>query len=510
MAQNFGPENVQPYAAGNAGQEGAAASFANGYAPMQVPGQAYAPQQSLLMAPVTQPQVTLVAAPRPEPPATTYLHPWELVHMPKWWKGYGYSATLRDTYRNPWWTPLATVSLGVVLYQLVSFAVFIIIGFIIAGQLGTQLLLSSFDPSLALDMSIFADLTNPISIIFLFGSVAAMLPGFWWAVKIIKRQSFGSISSVFGHLRWAALGKSTILAFVLFFILNGASLALDLANGGSVDFNIPSILTIVITLTVVPVQCATEEYIFRGILLQGFGRWIPRAAHILVPIIPAIIFTSLHNYDWLGLSTVFSLGLITGYLAMYLGGLEAGIAIHIANNVTIVLFQSIGLYDSSSDSSSMSWISVVLDIGIQLLFAAIIVWAAMKRGWFDKAGRDFIGDATKNLRQSVKNRRAQRKAAAAYGSADYASAPIPGAPQNYPYGQTYGQPYAQPPQYAQSPLYAQQQYGQYPQPVSAQPTTVPSPSVQSPSVVPSAVSVPYSGAAPAQNLPPYSQSPYSN
>ncbi|TCD54254.1 CPBP family intramembrane metalloprotease [Alloscardovia theropitheci] len=332
--------------------------------------------------------ISYVAPTIPDPPKTTYIQPNEVVHMRGWWKGYGYSATLKDTARNPWWTPFATTGIWFALFQVLSLGIFVILAFMVSGQEGIGSLAQNY--GFPLDPFGMNDSISPILLVLQFGSIAVMLPALWWALKIMKRQSFGSISSVFGHLRWAALLRSTIIAFTLFIILNFVSIAIDLASGVHYQLRWPSLLTIFLAITVVPIQCASEEYIFRGLLLQGFGRWIPRIAHILVPIIPAIIFTSLHSYELLELTAIFSLGLLNGYLAMYLGGLEAGIGIHIANNVSIVLFQSFG-FTSGTDTPDLTSriIAVAIDIALQLIFVAIIVWGAKKRGWFDNPGPDY-------------------------------------------------------------------------------------------------------------------------
>lgn len=172
----------------------------------------------------------------------------------------------------------------------------------------------------------------------------------------------------------------------------------------------PSIMSLLLIVTIIPIQCATEEYVFRGILIQAMGRWLPRAAHVLVPIIPAIIFTAMHGYDWIGLTTIFSLGIITGYLTMYLGGLEAGIGMHIANNVTIMLFAAIGLGDTSeSESGGTSLIFASIDIAVQLAIAALILFFAVKRGWFDAPGRDYAHEFYEKFMVSIKTWKIQRQ-----------------------------------------------------------------------------------------------------
>ncbi|MFD0704500.1 CPBP family intramembrane glutamic endopeptidase [Alloscardovia venturai] len=333
------------------------------------------------------------------PPKTTYRKPVELVQPRGWWRGDSYASTLRDTRSNPWWVPLATFGIFFVGYIALSIPAVVVAAINYFGTESIKSLLpfahKGFDPIVSAD---------PTSILLQFGGVAVMLPALWWAIYVLQRQSFGSLSSVFGHIRWRALGWSTFIAFIGFMLLNGISTYVDYRHGAALSPHFPNLYAILLTLTLIPVQCMTEEYLFRGALIQTMGRWIPRGlAQIFVPILPAIIFTSLHNYDWSGLSTVFCLGFIAGYLAMYFGGLEAGMGMHISNNVTIMLFTACGFVDTSpsanSPSGSTAWISAGIDIAVQIIIAVIIVVCASLFGWFMDEGKDYIGEFSKRIHQ---------------------------------------------------------------------------------------------------------------
>lgn len=349
-------------------------------------------------------------APRvPEPVQTTYTRPWELIRRNDWYKGHGYAATLRDTFRNPWWKPVAITFIFVLFYLLVSLALYVVAGLAAFGQLSIY----TYQQYMGLSPENFlANPASPTVILLTFGGVAIMLPALWWTIHTLKSQSFGSLSSVYGHLRWSAMFKSTAVSFIFFALLNLASIIVAIASGEKVTPHAPSIVSLLLIITVIPIQCATEEYVFRGLLLQAMGRWLPRITHVLVPIIPALIFTAMHDYDLIGLTTIFSLGIITGYLAMYLGGLEAGIGMHIANNVSIMLFAAFGFADGGDSDSATSPIFASIDIAVQITIAVIIVYLAVKRGWFDAPGRDYAREFYDGMMQSVtswKQRRSMRK-----------------------------------------------------------------------------------------------------
>ena len=81
-----------------------------------------------------------------------------------------------------------------------------------------------------------------------------------------------------------------------------------------------------------PLQAAAEEVFFRGYLLQALGslssnRWVGILAS-------ALLFALFHGVQngWLFASR-FAFGVLAAVLVVYVGGLEAGIAAHVVNNV---------------------------------------------------------------------------------------------------------------------------------------------------------------------------------
>ena len=81
-----------------------------------------------------------------------------------------------------------------------------------------------------------------------------------------------------------------------------------------------------------PIQAAAEEIFFRGYLLQALGSLVARPWFGVV--VSAVVFAFLHGTQNLPLF-IDRLGfaLLAGLLAWRTGGLEAGIAAHVINNV---------------------------------------------------------------------------------------------------------------------------------------------------------------------------------
>ncbi|WP_418969348.1 hypothetical protein [Alloscardovia omnicolens] len=122
------------------------------------------------------PAVSYTAPVIPEPLTTTYTRPWELIRRDDWYKGHGYAGTLRDTARNPWWKPLATIPIFILFYSLISLAVYVIVGFSAFGQVSFY----NYQQFIGLHPKSFLnDPASPTLILLTFGGVAVMLPALW-------------------------------------------------------------------------------------------------------------------------------------------------------------------------------------------------------------------------------------------------------------------------------------------------------------------------------------------
>ena len=120
-----------------------------------------------------------------------------------------------------------------------------------------------------------------------------------------------------------------------------------------------------------PIQAAAEEIFFRGYLMQALGSVVARPWFGVVT--SALVFALLHGTQNLALFVNrLAFGLLAGLLVWWVGGLEAGIAAHIVNNV--VAFVWAGLTTSIASLKavqSLTW----AQSGIQIL--AFVLAAAL-------------------------------------------------------------------------------------------------------------------------------------
>ena len=120
-----------------------------------------------------------------------------------------------------------------------------------------------------------------------------------------------------------------------------------------------------------PIQAAAEEIFFRGYLMQALGSANARPWFGVVT--SALVFALLHGTQNLALFVNrLAFGLLAGLLVWLVGGLEAGIAAHVLNN--LVAFGWAGLTTTIAalrTVQSLSW----AQSGIQIL--AFVVCAAL-------------------------------------------------------------------------------------------------------------------------------------
>lgn len=215
---------------------------------------------------------------------------------------------------------------------------------------------------------------TPLVFITFLSTVIPVIPAIFIARLITNFKPLGLIHSIAGRMRWSYLGVFLGFGFLIFglYYVGFATLDGSLTTQNSVHpLNSGMFwLYIVLILLIVPFQCYAEELLFRGYLMQTLGRWLKNPAWAII--IPAPIFMVLHGYGLWGLLSVLTMALIAGFLCWYTGGLEAGIGLHIANNVSIFIFGLLGLEDPFGAVREEQPLDFVQALILQLAFAGLV------------------------------------------------------------------------------------------------------------------------------------------
>ncbi len=284
-----------------------------------------------------------------------------------------------------WWRPMVGVVVVTVGFFLVPavLAIFFVLALVAGGGSGVD------D---ALERITDTDDVTPLVLAFLNVSLASAIPLCMLVNRVLHGLTPGWLASVRPRIRWSWLLVTFGLAFVALVVTVLVSVLLpttgDSSDVGS-ELNSWTSVTrdfVLVIVLLTPLQAAGEEYVFRGYLAQSFGGlfaslgpWVSRAAAVLVP---ALLFALAHGaQDAPIFVDRLAFGLVAGVLVITTGGLEAGIAMHVLNNLLAFGF-ALAYSDMTSalNPTGGSWWQLPVTLTQSLTYLALATWAARRRG----------------------------------------------------------------------------------------------------------------------------------
>ncbi|WP_148615701.1 CPBP family intramembrane glutamic endopeptidase [Nocardioides rubriscoriae] len=250
--------------------------------------------------------------------------------------GLEYHRLTRAGRGGGWWSVLAFVAAiaGFVAAQIVVTVGFLVY-FAVAGE----------DLQSVLDSLTDTSDVQPRTLLFLFLAIGVSIPFMMGAHRLITGLSPRWQISVAGRFRWRwmlvtmglallALGVNIALSAVLP-VGAVAETPSTTGSGGLNDFTQQSLQFLLVIVLLVPFQAAAEEYVFRGLMMQGCGSFgsSARVAKVVAVVLPALVFALFHGAQSAPIFIDrFAFGMVAGVLAIGTGGIEAGIGFHIVNN----------------------------------------------------------------------------------------------------------------------------------------------------------------------------------
>ena len=271
-----------------------------------------------------------------------------------------------EKYR--WYKPILVFIIGLIIMLIFQLILMVVFG-AIYGESAMDIITGGGYEVLNTNLGeIFTDL-----------SVIVMIPALYIATKIVRDRPFSSYASSRGGWNFKLYLKALIIPFIALMVFQGIDVVINGADG-TYHF---SILFLIASLILVPLQCTAEEFVYRGLIMQTFGSWfkIP----VLAIVLQGIIFSVSHGYNSLGLVEVFVSGLIFGFLTWKTNGIEVSSAMHTANNFSISLFIMFGL---RSATSAPQFNDVVISIVFDIILCAIMYYVIMKTDWFSEIKED--------------------------------------------------------------------------------------------------------------------------
>lgn len=201
--------------------------------------------------------------------------------------------------------------------------------------------------------------------------LAMLIPVSLLVVRYVHTRSTRFLHSVQPGVRWRYLLVAAVAAVV---VLNAV---LWISRIGTATTWAPQahvgwwLLLIVVTS---PWQAAAEEYFFRGYLMQALGSIVPTPWFGVVT--SALVFAIFHGVQNPALFVDrFGFGLLAGTLVLVTGGLEAGIAAHVVNNIFAFGYAALmGGVATARGVTTITWAGAGWDLLGFALFGAVAWW----------------------------------------------------------------------------------------------------------------------------------------
>ncbi|MBF6640881.1 CPBP family intramembrane metalloprotease [Flavobacterium sp. J49] len=207
---------------------------------------------------------------------------------------------------------------------------------------------------------------------FAFGFAAIIL-----VVRFFHKQTLLSVTTSRAKVDW---GRIFFAFFVWAIFTVGSTVALYYSTPENFTWNFkpfPFMILAIIGILLIPIQTSTEEYVFRGYLMQGFAvlaknRWFPL-------VMTSVIFGTMHianpeveKMGYVVLVYYIGTGLFLGVITLMDEGMELALGFHAANNLVTALLVT-------SDWSAFQTDSVLKDVstpsvGFEILTPIIIIF----------------------------------------------------------------------------------------------------------------------------------------
>ena len=219
--------------------------------------------------------------------------------------------------------------------------------------------------------------------------VFALAALFGWQ-RVIHKQSITSLTTSRKKIDWNRIFFAFGLWAVFLIIVTGADYLMEPENY-QMNFQLgPFLLLAVIAIVMIPIQTSTEEYIFRGYLMQGFGilsgnKWFPLILTSLIFGLMHIANPEVSKMGYIIMVYYIGTGLFLGILALMDEGIELSLGFHAANNLisALLVTSEWSAFQTSSILRDMSTPSAGFDVilPVFVIFPILLFIFSKKYKW---------------------------------------------------------------------------------------------------------------------------------
>jgi membrane protease YdiL (CAAX protease family) len=282
------------------------------------------------------------------------------------------------TWNYAWWKPIVGLLVGVVIFFVVQIAltVFLVIGAAVDGGPGTL--------GDRVTRAENLDKVTPWTMLYVNLGLASLILVAMLVMRVVHGLRPRWLASVLPGVRWkfffACIGLAAVALAASLVV--GALLPED-PNSTSGTAHAPTgqlLATALVILFTTPLQAIGEEYGFRGYLMQAFGSF--SGSRVVALLVTSVLFALAHGTQNFPLFfDRFAFGLMAGLVVILVGGLEAGIALHILNNLLAFgVAIAYNQLDSTLTVSSASWWQLPVTVVQNGVFLVLVLWVARRMG----------------------------------------------------------------------------------------------------------------------------------
>jgi uncharacterized protein len=207
---------------------------------------------------------------------------------------------------------------------------------------------------------------------------------------VVHQVRPGFLISVAGRIRWRwtliSVGCAAVAMLATWAVDAVVPATTSAPSHGAQHWTGQMTAFALVVLLTTPLQAIGEEFLFRGYLTQAVGSLVPAGQVLLsriVPVVvPALLFAAAHGSQGLPVFLDRLLfGLLAGVLVIVTGGLEAGIVMHVINNlVAFGIAIVMGDVSGTLAADHGTWWLLPVTLTQTGVFLVLVVLARRKRG----------------------------------------------------------------------------------------------------------------------------------
>lgn len=240
------------------------------------------------------------------------------------------------------------------------------------------------------EKSLLTFLNSNLSLFLLLLSFAFAFLAIYLVIKYFHKQSFLSVTTSRNKMDW----KRFFFSFSIWaFFTIGSTVLMYYTSPENFAMNfkpIPFLILTLIAVVMIPIQTSTEEYIFRGYLMQGFAnlaknKWFPL-------LMTSVIFGTMHianpevqKLGYIVMIYYIGTGLFLGIITLMDEGMELALGFHAANNLISALlitsdwsaFQTESILKDNSEPSA----GLEILVPVFIIFPLLLFIFSKKYGW---------------------------------------------------------------------------------------------------------------------------------